>query len=195
MSPAGFLRLAVQTVLAPRDVARLLLSTRLSHEAILTAFALVVVLNALVVGVMQKMGFAAEALPVLVGPGLLALLLTVLLAIAIVAMTWAGRAIGGSGRLEDVALLFIWVQALRALLQVAVALLAYLSGALASVLAVAAMVVGVWILVNFIDVAHGLDSPFKALGVLILGAVGMVIALSLLFPLLGVTPNGISQNV
>ena len=37
MSPAAFVRLAWQTVTAPREVAQLLIAARLSHEAILTA--------------------------------------------------------------------------------------------------------------------------------------------------------------
>ena len=195
MTPAGFLRLALQTLIAPREVARLLLAADLSREAIMTAFALVVVVNALVVGVMQGYGMAMDALPVPVGPAILAALLAGMLGISIFVMTSAGRALGGSGRMQDVAVLFIWLQALRALVQVGVALMAMISGSLAMVLVLAAMLAGIWIVLNFLDVAHGLDNLFKALMVLILGAVGMVLLLSLLFSLMGLTPTGMTYDV
>lgn len=56
MSAAALLSLAWQTIVAPREVARLLISLRLSREVLLTGFALVVVLNALIVGLMQLGG-------------------------------------------------------------------------------------------------------------------------------------------
>ncbi|MGR3376519.1 YIP1 family protein [Salipiger abyssi] len=192
MTAAGFLRLAWQTLVAPRDVAKLLLSLRLGHEALLTALALVVVLNALVVGLIQASGLPGAALPVMISPGVIAALLAAMLTASILFMTWLGRILGGQGRAEDIALLLIWLQALRALGQIAVALAAAVSGALASLLVIAALIAGIWIMINFLDVAHGFDSLGKALLLLVLGSVALVFALSFVFTLLGVTPNGMS---
>ncbi|APZ51333.1 YIP1 family protein [Salipiger abyssi] len=192
MTAAGFLRLAWQTLVAPRDVAKLLLSLRLGHEALLTALALVVVLNALVVGLIQASGLPGAALPFLISPGVIAALLAAMLTASILFMTWLGRILGGQGRAEDIALLLIWLQALRALGQVAVALAAAVSGALASLLVIAALIAGIWIMINFLDVAHGFESLGKALMLLVLGSVALVFALSFVFTLLGVTPNGMS---
>ncbi|NNU97871.1 YIP1 family protein, partial [Anoxybacillus sp. EFIL] len=47
MTLAGFLRLAVNTVTAPRDVARLLMAMNLPSQALWLGFALVIVLNTL----------------------------------------------------------------------------------------------------------------------------------------------------
>lgn len=51
MTLVGFLRLAFNTVSAPRDVARLLLAMNLPSQALWLAFALVIVLNTLVFSV------------------------------------------------------------------------------------------------------------------------------------------------
>ena len=68
MTGAALARLAWQTLVTPREVAQTLLSLRLSQEAILTALALVVVLNALVIGAMQVAGLTGAAVPVMLGP-------------------------------------------------------------------------------------------------------------------------------
>ncbi|EPX85030.1 YIP1 family protein [Salipiger mucosus] len=195
MTPAGFLRLAMQTLVAPRDVARLLLSMNLSQEAILTAFGLVVVLNALVVGTMQAAGLGGGAMPMLAGPVMLVFLLAAALSASILFMTWAGRPLGGTARAQDVALLLVWLQALRALVQVGVALVTVISGGLAALLVIAAMLAGLWITVNFLDVAHGFDNPLKALAVLILGGIGLVFALMFLLSLTGLTPDAMVAHV
>ncbi|MBE9635356.1 YIP1 family protein [Salipiger mangrovisoli] len=193
MSVAGLLSLAWQTVLAPRDVARTLLDLRLSREALLTGFGLVVALNALLVGLMQlggELGSVAGLMPV---P--MALFLAVMLAGSIAALTWAGRSFGGRARLEDVAVLLIWLQGLRALAQLGVALVGAVSGGLAVLLVLAALLVGLWILVAFLDEAHGFGSPLKALLVLILATLALLAALMMILSLLGAGPNGMASYV
>ncbi|NDV97835.1 YIP1 family protein [Salipiger sp. PrR002] len=193
MSAAALLSLAWQTIVAPREVARRLISLRLSREVLLTGFALVVVLNALIVGLMQLGGEVPAGM--LLAPVPMGLLLATMLAATIAVMTWAGRTLGGSGRIEDVAVLLIWLQALRALAQLGVALLGAVSGGLALLVVLGSLIVGIWILVNFLDEAHGLGSPFKALLVLILASVALVLALMMIVSLLGVGPNGMAGYV
>ncbi|APX25516.1 MAG: YIP1 family protein [Rhodobacteraceae bacterium] len=192
MSPAGFLRLAWQTVVAPRQVAQLLLSLRLGHEAILTALALVVTLNALAIGAMQAAMPGSASLPFVMSPMVTVALVAAMLTASIFLMTWAGRLFGGHARTEDIALLLTWLQALRLLGQVIVAFATVVSGALASLVVIAALLIGIWILINFLDVAHGFGNPFKALMVLILGSVALVLGLSFLFTLVGIGPNAMA---
>lgn len=193
MTVAGFLSLAWQTLVAPREVARMLIGLNLSREALLTGFGLVVVLNALIVGLMQMGGELAAMgglMPVSMG-----LLLAVMLAGTIGALTWAGRSFGGTARLEEVAVLLIWLQGLRAVAQVGVALVGAVSGGLAVLLVLAALLAGLWILVCFIDEAHGFGSPLKALLVLILATAVLVAALMMIVSLMGVGPNGMASYV
>lgn len=193
MTVAGLLSLAWQTVIAPREVARMLLGLHLSREALLTGFGLVVALNALLVGLMQlggELGSVGGLMPVPMG-----LLLAVMLAGSIVTLTWAGRSFGGTARLEDVAVLLIWLQGLRALAQLGVALIGAVSGGLAVLLVLVALCVGLWILVAFLDEAHGFGSPLKALLVLILATLALLAALMMIASLVGGMPNGMASYV
>jgi hypothetical protein len=194
MTINGFLSLAVQTVTAPRDVARLLLSLRLGPEALLTAFALVCVLNTLLYGVSLTLPLEQEAAVQLPLTAFLALQVLVLGG-TILAFTWAGRMLGGVGEPVQMALLLIWMQGLRVLVQVVFVLVAPLAPALGGLLFFAASVLGVWIAVHFLDEVHGFDNLFRALMVLVLGVVGMAIALSVILALVGVSPNGTFSNV
>lgn len=188
MTPAGFLRLALQTVAAPREVARLLLAMRLSREAILTALALSVVLNGLVAGVSFVL-VPAGALPAQFGPVFVAGILALELAVTIVLLGVVGRALGGTGRDIEIALLLAWFHVLRALAQLVVLLAGLLSSALGSLLLVAALMAGVWILINFLEVAHGFSDLWKALLLLVIVTIALAFAMVLLLVLAGVSPE------
>ncbi len=196
MNPDAILRLAWQSLVAPRDVARLLLSMRLGREALLLAFALVVVLNALIFGLsVQLTPPDPEIAPVMVSPMIFMLTLGGALAVTAIALTWTGRALGGSGRIEGIGLLLIWMQALRVLVQIAMLILVPLSTSLAALLVIAASAAGVWILVHFLDEAHGFGSLLRSLTVLLLGVTGVALALALFLSLIGATTMGLNGYV
>ncbi|WP_335949108.1 YIP1 family protein [Salipiger bermudensis] len=191
MTPAGFVRLAWQTVTAPREVAQLLIAARLSHEAILTAMALVVSLNALVMGILQ-VSMGAGALPFVMSPVLFGALLAAMLVVSVMVLTGVGRMLGGTARAEDLAVLLAWLQAVRILWQVIVAVAALLAPALASILAVLGFLAGIYIFLNFLDVAHGFGNLLRALAVLVIGGLVLVMAMSLLVSLMGISPNAMA---
>lgn len=194
MTLNGFLSLAWQSITEPRDVARLLLSIRPGSEALLTGFALVIVLNGLLYGVTSLLG-GGSASDILGSPTVFMAMQAGTLAATIVAFTFVGRFLGGIAGLEQVALLMIWLQALRVVGQVIVIVLQVVAGAFAGIAVLAITAIGVWIAVHFLDEAHGLDNLFKALVVLILGVLAMAIALSLVLTAFGVTPQGITGYV
>lgn len=193
----GFLRLAAQSVAAPRDVARLLLSIRPGADALLTGFALVVVLNALVFGLSRLLlpdgGVAGAGF--LDSPFAFMALQAATLGATIAALTWAGRGLGGTGGFADLAVVMIWLQALRVLAQAVVLVVMPISAQLGAILVMAASALGVWIAVHFIDEAHALRSVLKAILVLIVGVVGMAIALSIVLSAIGITPDGVTGYV
>lgn len=194
MTLDGFLKLAVQSVTNPREVAALLLSIRPGREALWTAFALVVVLNALIFSaslLMDPAGIPAF----LSSPVVFLLMQAGALAASIVALTWTGRLFGGKARIEEIALLMIWMQGLRVLVQAAMLLVVPISLSLAGLLTMAATALGVWIAVNFLDEAHELGGPLRALAVLVLGMFAMAFVVSLLLTLAGVTPEGMTDYV
>lgn len=194
MNVAGLLSLAMQTVVAPREVARLLLSIRPGAEALWTGFALVVVLNALVFSASHLL--APVPVPgVLANPAVFAAMQAVVLAASIAALTWVGGLFGGTARLQDMALLLIWMQALRILAHALMALVLPLAPVLGTGVFMAITGLGLWILLNFVDEAHGLGSLLKAGAVAGLGLLAMAFALSIVLALVGVDPNGMAMNV
>jgi hypothetical protein len=196
MTPAAILSLAVQTVVAPRDVARLLLALRPGTEALWTGFALVVVLNTLVFSASHLLTPGPVPMPLPLGnPAIFAAMQATVLAATIAALTWMGGLFGGRARLADMALLLIWMQALRVIAQAALAVILPLAPGLGTLAFMAITGLGLWILLNFIDEAHGLGSLLKAGAVAGLGLLAMAFALSVVLALAGVDPNGMAMNV
>lgn len=196
MTFEGFLRLAVQSVTNPREVAALLLSIRPSKEALWTAFLLVIVLNALVFSASIMLTPMTGMIPaVLANPVSFLVMQGATLAASIVAFTYVGRWMSGKARLEEVALLLIWLQGLRVLLQAILTVVMIGAPILGGLISMVGTALGVWILVNFLDEAHELGSLLRALAVLILGVLAMAFAMSMLLTLLGVSPQGMTDYV
>lgn len=193
MTGDGFLKLAVQTVTRPRDAAAYLMTLHLSREVLMTAFALVVVLNTLFFGLTQLVVPAGNILvPAMQDPVMFGISLALTLIALVLAISASGRAFGGAARVENIAVLVIWLQGLRAALQAFVLLLAPVSLFVSGLIVTASTIVGLWILVHFIDVAHGLGSVLKAGVVLLIAVVGMLLVLTMIFSLLGVSPSGVT---
>lgn len=196
MTFEGFFRLALNTVVAPRDVARLLLAMKLPSHALWLAFALVIVLNTLMFSASLMLVPANDLFgAVLVNPTVFGAMLAVSVGALIVAVTLCGRPMGGRAGVPQIAILVIWLQALRVVMQAVVAVVGPFSLFLSGVLISAASVLEIWIFVNFIDVAHEMGSLLRAGLVLLLAVVGMMLGLSLIFSLLGVQTGGIPRYV
>ncbi len=196
MTAEGFFKLALQSVTSPRSVARLLLSVRPGAEALWTGFALVVVMNALIFSLSLVLFPPQGPLPFFLGAptGFIATQAATLGGM-IVVMTLTGRMFGGSGRIEDVAVLLIWMQGLRVLVQASLLVILPISDTLSGLMVLVASGLGVWILLNFIDEAHELGGLGKSAVVLVLGILGLAFGLSLLLTLAGVSPEGMMGNV
>ncbi|QFS82808.1 Yip1 domain protein [Roseivivax sp. THAF40] len=193
MTPLGFLRLAWQSVIAPREVARLLLSLRLGHEALLVSAALVLVLNTAIVRASTILTPPDPAIaPFVTQPLTFFMGLGGILAIVALVLTWCGRAVGGTGRIEDVGLMMIWLQGLRVIVQLVMLVLAPIAATLAALVSIAASLVGLWILVNFLAEAHEFPTLGKAAFVLLLAVTGLALGLSFFFTLIGATASGMT---
>lgn len=186
MTAAALGQLAVDTIRTPREVARRLIDLQLPRDALWTALALVVVLNAGLYSLSNMMAPPPDDLAVpVVAPVPFALFLAAGLVGTIYALWYVGRTLGGEGSLGDVMVLLVWLQALRLVAQVALLVLVPLSPVLSSLLVLAAAVIGFWILLNFIDVAHGYGSLLKSLGALALSVLAMALGLTFLVTLFG----------
>ena len=186
MTAAALGQLAVDTIRTPREVARRLIDLQLPRDALWTALALVVVLNAALYSLSNMMAPPPDDLAVpIVAPVPFALFLAAGLVGTIYALWYVGRTLGGEGSLGDVMVLLVWLQALRLVVQAALLVLVPLSPVLSSLVVLAAAVIGFWILLNFIDVAHGYRSLLKSLGALALSVLAMALGLTFLVTLFG----------
>lgn len=196
MTINGFFRLALNTVTAPRDVARLLLATQLPNQVLWLAFSLVIVLNTLMFSLSLYTTPGNDLVgPILVSPVVFGAMLAASVAALVVAVTLCGRPFGGQATFQQIGILVIWLQALRVVLQGVVVLLGPVSLFLSGLLISAASVLGIWIFVNFIDVAHEVGSLLKAGMILLLAVVAMMLGLSVIFSLLGVQAGGLTGYV
>ncbi len=110
-------------------------------------------------------------------------------------LTWVGRALGGTGSLDDMTKLIIWLQAVRVGLQSFGLLLLVSVPVLGSFYSLITVILSIWILVQFIRVGHSLPGSGTAVVVLIATFVGLIVGTSLLLTLIGVGSIGLSPNV
>ncbi len=184
---AGLVRL---TFAQPRQAAQVVLRLPLPLQARWAAVALMAVLSAFL---MQAM---AAMLPPAVGPdgaelrpvgpffwaGMVAIgmVLTALLAFSV------GRWRGGKGELADAVILVAWLQFIQLLMVALQLVLIVVLPVIAPIVEIGAVLLFLWLLVNFVAEMHG----FRSLGLVFLGIivtfVAAVLGMSVLLMMLGV---------
>ena len=111
------------------------------------------------------------------------------------AIYWSGRMLGGEGPVEDLMVLLLWLQALRAAAQAGVIVLLLLAPVLASLAVLVVGLATLWVFVHFINIGLRLGSIGRAIVVLIVGALALLVGLSFLLSLIGVSAVGVPLNV
>lgn len=192
----AFRDLAVETVTAPRMAAARILKFQPGRDWLWQALLCAVVLNALVFGLSTMIAPPGTELPPMMAtPFLFALTMACGLVITIFGVFWVGAWLGGQARLDDILVLMTWLQVLRFAVQVVAVPLGIIAPALTVMGLMVASVLGVWILVNFLDVAHRFDNLFKAFGVLIFTGMGIAMGLILMLSIIGVSTAGFAADV
>lgn len=187
MSQSQLLNLMGQSLTRPRDVAQWLLALQVPAQGIWLSFGLVLVLNAFAQVLAALSLDSPTALsPILGNPIVFMALLGLSMLIEAFVLSVSGRVLGGQGSWHGMLRVVIWFQLLRFAAELLVSALILLSPSLGTIAAFAALFAGLWIVVNFIDVAHDLNSLAKAFMTLILGFMGLLFGLSFLMALLGV---------
>ncbi|MCR8827171.1 YIP1 family protein [Pseudosulfitobacter koreensis] len=183
--------LIAMSLRAPRMAAATLINLNLPSGVIWTALALVSCGNAILAGISELIFPSPMEIPaVLANPLMLFVLLAGGVVISSYALVWGGSKFGGDGRLEDVAIVLTWLQALRALAQAVVVVLAILSPGLAGLFAMVVMFAGLWIMANFVAQALNFASAWKAFGLMLGLMVGFVFVIVLLLMLTGFGMGG-----
>ncbi|WP_278921685.1 YIP1 family protein [Pseudophaeobacter profundi] len=189
----------VLTLRAPGTAARSILLRQWPDEAIWTGLFLAITLNALFFGVLAMLlPASAELAGVQMVPGIsgLSLFTAALRSLGFAALvTFGGRMIGGSGRFMPILALLVWYQ----LVQLVVLGLALLVLQLSPMLGmVAVLVVGIamfFVLLNFVNEAHGFASLWHAFAVILMATILLFFAMIFLAGLLGPAILGLPENV
>lgn len=111
------------------------------------------------------------------------------------ALHWTGRLFGGQGSLHDMAALFMWLQFFLIVTGALTLLLALVVLPLAGVVAMIANVLGIWILIAFVDAVHAFSNPLKALGVVVASVVFLLVGVMVLTILITLLGAGVATNV
>jgi hypothetical protein len=179
-------RLAIETLRDPRGVAARLIAMDLGLPTLWAALVLGVVLNALIFSVNMMLFPTTFPVPGLFSnPILYAAAMAVGMVMTMHALTWVGGKMGGQGKLADVTVVLVWLQFLRLAAQAVLLLLTILMPALALMATLVVAFYSLWLLLNFLDVAHRFESLGKTALVLVFAVVGITIGLSLLIALIG----------
>jgi hypothetical protein len=188
--------LFVLTLRDPREAADIILGWNLSKEALWTAIALVSVIVTILSTISNIILPVPAPLNAIVGNPFIYFIIAAGGFVATVhAMYWTGRMLGGRGRIEDLMVLLLWLQAMRAVAQAAVVVLLVLAPAVASLLVLLIAMATLWVFINFISIGLHLESMTRAVVVLLLGALLLVVGLSFFLSLTGLSGLGVSLNV
>ena len=188
--------LAALTLQRPREAARQILALDLPRPLIWQGFLLAVILNALLFSAMQYLAGSAGGTPPglvptsLQSPLVAALILGGVLLVSVHVLYWVGRMADGEASLDGLLVLVTWLQLLRFVAQLLVLFLLMVMPVLAALVVLAVLVWGAWILVSFIDEAHGFNSMAKAAFVIVGAVVALFVGLVLMVSVLSVLALG-----
>lgn len=190
--------LAGTTLRTPRVAARMIIALDLGRDALWTALALVAAVNAVVLQLListSSTEVQAQFPSYFDKPLAVFLLLAGVMVIYIHTVYWAGLALGGEGRLDDVLAVLIWLQVLRTVVQLIVVVLTFLMPLFAGLVSMAAFVWAFWILLNLVTEALKLPSVGHAFVALAMALIGLVFGLGILLATIGVASQGVLSNV
>ena len=190
MRLGSLLRLARDTIAHPREGAETVLSFAPPRQALALMFALVVVLSILIGEVVLLVSPPTDEGPLTgASPMAMGAVQAMFLYLMIHAIHIVGRFFGGTGAFEEAALLVIWLQAIFLLVQVIQLFAVALVPPLLGTITIVALVLFVWLLVNFIAVLHGFTSLGMVFVMTVMGGFTILFFLSLTLTLLGLVPD------
>ena len=178
-----------ETLRDPKTVGKQVKALDLPMGARWEAFALVVIVSA-IVGQFSILAMTGA----LVAPGPLGtpvqsvLIQGGALLIVVQAIHHVGRLMGGTGDFGAALTLATWLQCVMILFQVIQVITLVILPPLAGIIGVAAMVVFFWLLTNFLAVLHGFTSLGRVFAMIIATAFALAFVLVFFMTLLGVEP-------
>ena len=188
--------LFIETIKSPSVAAQRILSSDVPRNLVYMALLVGCALNTIRIGVLfQIVPPPAEYPALVVSPIGYFVISTGMMVLFVHLLTWAGRAMGGQGSLDDLLKLVVWLQLVLVVLQIVGLLLLLAIPALGSIFVMFLLGLSAWLALNFVKDGHGLSSLGAAGLVLFLSLFAFAIALIAIFVLIGFDPAGVSANV
>ncbi|TCL09415.1 Yip1-like protein [Shimia isoporae] len=182
------------TVRDPAQAARILCGVRLDRATGWTILALAVILNTLAYfGSIALFPVPEEVnIPLFTKPFLVLTMLGSTTVIFVFAFYWVGHSLGGKAPFDTILLMLGWLQFMRLAIQIGSVVLMTLAPALSQLFVMAAGLYGLWVVLNFLKVAHDFETLGKAAAVVVMSALGLTVGLSVFLSLFTATVIGMS---
>ncbi len=192
MTPDVLIPLARTTLREPRRAAETILSWQLSRETLWTAMALVAALYTFVLSLLIALTPSTLNLPgYAASPLALFVLVAGIMVVYVHAAYWTGLATGGSGTLDGLLAVMVWLQVMRAVAELALIVLSFVMPSMATLASIVLTGWSLWVMLHFLVAALHLPSMGKAFLVLVLSGIGLVVGLGILLALIGLTAQGV----
>ena len=185
-SLADLLGMVMRTLQSPREGAHEVLAIGVPREAVWMLIAIVVVISAFMgqlVGLLAGGGDAAGGM--FGGPFVSGFLQLPAILLTIGGVYGIGRAMGGTGTLTDAAILISWLQFVMICVQIVQIAALLFVPPLAGLIFIAALILFLWILTEFVAVLHEFQSRAQVFVMIIVSAFTIAFFASILLTLLG----------
>ena len=192
LSLSDFLHLARFTLSNPREGAKRIMALDLPRDVLWSALALMVVVSTILTHAGALVMPSTDALMVqyLYSPLLTGMVQAGLLVIMVFSVFWIGRAMGGTGRFQDVLVLVIWLQFIMVCVQVFQTVVVLVSPAIAALIGVASVALFFWLLTQFTAVVHGFQSLVTVFVMILASAFGVIFGLSMILAIISIAVPG-----
>lgn len=182
--------LVKDTLFAPDVAASRLVTFKIPTNILWGALFLIAILNAIVISVSLHIfpPLNPEAMflrQVFQTPVFLAVFLAGGLVVTVLSLYWAGHALGGKARFDELLIVFSWLQYVQFAGQITILLCAFISPQIADLLNLVAGFWGLYVLIGFIAAVHQFSSSLRAVGVMALSVGAMAFGLFILILLFG----------
>lgn len=188
--------LVSMTLSSPTQAARTILAVAWPRQVLWIGMTLAIVLNSLIYSIQEILfPIPSEIIFPRFSPlGYFVVMMT-LQVVFVYALLAAGRWLGGTGKIERLLAVVVWLLFLQITVHLAMTILFFIAPSFAGILNLATTLIGLFIFVCFINEALQLQSNWRAFGVLLMASIIIALALSFLLGLVGPTILGLSANV
>ena len=196
MSAVNWPNLAILTLRDPKAAAAEIMAWQIPRDILWTGVVLVAIINTILSTVSDMLFPIPSPLDgIMANPLTLFAIAAVGFVATIYVLFWSGRLFGAKGGMDDLLVLLLWLQFLRAGAQVAVLVTLMVAPFLATILVLVIGIATIWIFLNFVNIGLHLNSMVRAVMVMGAGVIALALGLSMLFSLIGVDFIGVPSNV